>query len=111
MNGSERFQKADEGQWLVIVNPNAGRRKIERDWPEISALLSEAGFRFTSVFTECRNHAITLAEEHINRGFRDIIVVGGDGTMNEVVNGIFLQKSCPTTEITLGMVMVGTGND
>jgi YegS/Rv2252/BmrU family lipid kinase len=38
-------------------------------------------------------------------------VVGGDGTLNEVVNGMFRQDSCPTTDITLGMIMVGTGND
>ena len=40
-----------------------------------------------------------------------MIVVGGDGTMNEAVNGIFNQQDVPSTEITLGMIPVGTGND
>jgi YegS/Rv2252/BmrU family lipid kinase len=99
------------GKWLVIVNPNAGRRKGKKDWPEISTLLTEAGFDFHPVFTEHRDHAVYISEEHILNGYRQIIVVGGDGTLNEVVNGIFRQKKCASTDITLGMVMVGAGND
>ncbi len=97
--------------WLVIVNPNAGRRKGEKDWPEISGMLKEAGFNFSSIFTEHRNHALNIALEHFNAGYRKVIVVGGDGTLNEVVNAVFAQKNVPTTSILIGMIMVGTGND
>jgi diacylglycerol kinase (ATP) len=100
-----------ENRWLVIVNPNAGKRKGEKDWPEISALLNEAGFNYIHEFTEHRDHARTMTEKYIMQGFRKIIVVGGDGTMNEVVNGVFRQDRFPTNEIILGMIMVGTGND
>lgn len=105
------LETAYENQWLVIVNPNAGKKKGEKDWPVISGLLGEAGFEFTALFTAHRGHALTLAGEHVVKGFRQIIVVGGDGTLNEVVNGIFLQDACKTTDITIGMIMVGTGND
>lgn len=98
-------------EWLVIVNPNAGLRKGEKDWKKISGLMVEHDIRFRSIFTEHRNHALLLAEKYINMGFRNIIVVGGDGTFNEVVNGIFNQKKYPTTEINLGLIPVGTGND
>ena len=108
---TETTTQTVQQEWLVIVNPNAGRKKGEKDWPEISRLLSEAGFMFHALFTEHRDHAIHMAEEFITKGYRNIIVVGGDGTMNEVVNGIFRQKVCPTTDIKLGMIMVGTGND
>lgn len=107
MNQEESY----ENRWLVIVNPNAGKRKGEKDWPEISALLSEAGIEFIHEFTVRREHAMTLTENYIREGFRKIIVVGGDGTMNEVVNGIFRQDIIPTTSVTVGMIMVGTGND
>jgi YegS/Rv2252/BmrU family lipid kinase len=99
------------GDWFVIVNPNAGRRKGEKDWLEIAALLDAAGIRYTNVFTEHPNHAVKLARKYIEAGFRKIIVVGGDGTLNEVVNGVFTQNKYPTKDITLAMIPVGTGND
>ncbi len=98
-------------EWFVIVNPNAGKRKGEKDWLEIAAALAEAGIAYTNVFTEHRNHAVLLARKYIENGYRNIIVVGGDGTLNEVVNGIFTQSHIPANEITLGMIPVGTGND
>ena len=54
---------------------------------------------------------MTYTVEGINAGFRKIITVGGDGTLNEVVNGVFLNKICPTTDISLALIPVGTGND
>lgn len=96
---------------MVVINPNAGTKKGERDWEKISRLLTDNGFDFHPVYTERRLHAMKLCIDFMDRGFRKIIVVGGDGTMNEVVNGIFKQKVVPTTDITLGMISVGTGND
>jgi YegS/Rv2252/BmrU family lipid kinase len=98
-------------EWLVLVNPNAGTQKGEKDWKKISRLLNEYGFDYHSVFTEHKLHAIELVPEYIEKGYRKIIVVGGDGTMNEVVNGIFAQKTVLSTNITLGMISIGTGND
>lgn len=98
-------------EWLVIINPNAGHGKGQIDWSEISVLLSKYKIDYREVFTVARRHAIAIAREGIASGFRKIIVVGGDGTMNEVVNGVFTQENCPTTDITLAMITVGTGND
>lgn len=103
--------KTTGNEWFVIVNPNAGRRKGEKDWLEIARLLTEAGLEFTSVFTDCPNHAVKLSRKYIEAGFRKIIVVGGDGTLNEVINGIFMQHSYAPDEIIIGMIPVGTGND
>lgn len=101
----------NSGEWFVIVNPNAGRKKGEKDWLEIAALLNDAGIKFTNVFTEHPNHAVKLARKYIEAGFKKIIVVGGDGTLNEVVNGVFTQTKYPTKDIILSMIPVGTGND
>src|SRR5690554_4197767 len=98
-------------EWLVLVNPNAGIGKGKKDWGKISQLLDEQGFVYQAVFTERKLHAIELVIENITLGYRKIIVVGGDGTMNEVVNGVFSQQVVPTTAITLGMISIGTGND
>jgi YegS/Rv2252/BmrU family lipid kinase len=101
----------DQG-WLVIVNPNAGRRRGLLDWEKISGYLRRYDLDFEPVFTERPGHATEIAIEYIERdGYRKVTVVGGDGTMNEVVNGIFHQKRFRTTDITLGMITVGTGND
>lgn len=98
-------------EWFVIVNPNAGRRKGEKDWPEIARLFVEANIRYKSMFTQHRIHAIRMARKYVEMGYQNIIVVGGDGTMNEVVNGIFTQSKRSSNNITVGLIPVGTGND
>ena len=98
-------------EWLVIINPNAGRRRGMRDWSQIAGWLNHFNFEYHPVFTEYPRHAINLTADFIEQGYTMIIVVGGDGTMNEVVNGVFRQQRFKTTEISLGMITVGTGND
>ncbi len=97
--------------WLVVVNPNAGSQKGAKAWPRICRRLTDEGFETECVFTECRGHAVELTQKGIDQGYRHIVVVGGDGTLNEVLNGIMLQQVVPATAITLGMIPVGTGND
>ena len=98
-------------EWLIIVNPNAGRKKGRKDWEGISALLTKNGFLFQALFTGHKLHAIDLTLQKIREGYRKFLVVGGDGTLNEVVNGMFSQQAVPAHEFTLGMIPVGTGND
>ncbi len=98
-------------EWLVIVNPNAGSRKGEKDWPKIQEALTKQGFSFKAVFTENKHHAIELTSKLVATGFRKLIVIGGDGTLNEVVNGIFRQDSCSVKDLLLSIIPVGTGND
>ena len=104
--------KDNNNKWLVLVNLHAGTNKGKRDWPEIKDLLKKAGFNMQIVFTEHPGHAIQLTQKSIEEeSFTNIIVVGGDGTFNEVANGIFRQTKRKTTDITLGMITIGTGND
>ena len=99
-------------KWLVIVNPHAGVGLAGKDWPQIEKLLISEEFQFESVHTTHPFHAIDIARTFVEvQGFKKILAVGGDGTLNEVVNGIFQQQRFPTQEITLGMITVGTGND
>ncbi len=97
--------------WMVIVNPKAGSGKGLKDWPVISNQMYNSGLKFTCVFTEHKFHAIELTVSAINKGYRHIVAVGGDGTIHEVVNGIFIQKAVPTTDIFLAVIPTGTGND
>lgn len=64
------------------------------------------------VFTERQYHATELVKDAIqDKGFTKIIVVGGDGTLNEALNGVFLQDKLKPTDVSIGVVSVGTGND
>jgi YegS/Rv2252/BmrU family lipid kinase len=101
----------DQKEWLVIVNPNAGNGKGKKDWEKISILLKNKALPFNVKFTERKGHAIQLTLEGISTGYRKIITVGGDGTLNEVVNGVFLSKGCSSTDISIALIPVGTGND
>jgi len=99
-------------KWLVIVNPHASIGQCGKDWPEIEQILINEGIEFDAIQTEYPRHAIDLVKDNIlEKGYKKIISVGGDGTNNEVINGIFSQDRFPTTEIMMGVIPVGTGND
>ena len=104
-------RNTDPNEWLVIVNPNAGNGKGKKDWDQISGYLKKENLHFSVKFTERKSNAIDIALEGIGAGYRKIITVGGDGTLNEVVNGVFAGNACPTTDILLALIPVGTGND
>lgn len=93
----------------VIVNPVAGACSTRRKWPLISQRLREVGLSFDFQYTEGVGHAIELARAAASDGYRYLVAVGGDGTVNEVANGIL--SSTSSMRITLGVVSTGTGSD
>lgn len=97
--------------WIAVINPNAGGGKVAREWPVLSNLLKDKGFVFEEMFTTHRYHAVELVIYALKRGFRNFISVGGDGTLHEVVNGIFYQKEVPVDEVTLAVLPAGSAND
>ena len=102
----------ENNKWLVVVNPKASVGKSEKDWPLIKQTLINEGIDFDDVLTEYPRHAIEIVRKAIvEKGYRKFISVGGDGTNNEVINGIFTQEAVPTTEITMATMPIGTGND
>lgn len=98
-------------RWAAIVNPVAGSGRGLTDWPQISGLLRDAGIAVDAMFTLHKYHATELTVTAVKQGYRHIIVVGGDGTIHETVNGLFIQRECPTTHILMAVIAVGTGND
>lgn len=99
-------------KWLVVVNPMASVGKSGKDWPEIKQILINEGIEFDDMLTEYPRHAIEIVRNAIvEKGYRKFISVGGDGTNNEIINGIFTQDVVPTNEITMATMPIGTGND
>jgi len=93
----------------VIVNPVAGAYSTRRKWPRISRLLRHVGLSFDYEYTEGVGHAIELAKAAASDGYRYLVAVGGDGTVNEVANGILHSTGASST--ALGVVSTGTGSD
>jgi len=93
----------------VIVNPVAGAYSTRRKWPRISKLLKLVGLSFDYEYTEGVGHAIELAKAAASDGYRYLVAVGGDGTVNEVANGIL--HSPNSADTMLGVVSTGTGSD
>ncbi len=88
----------------AIINPIAGRDRGIRAWARARPVLAEAGWKITARFTECRGQAVELAAD----ADADVVLaVGGDGTAQEVANGL-LRRSRPPV---MGVIPVGTGND
>jgi YegS/Rv2252/BmrU family lipid kinase len=93
----------------VIVNPEAGAGKTRRLWPQIKSLFHGHGLRFEHDITEAPGHAIELAAHAARNGYDLIVSVGGDGTVNEIVNGIHASGNLENS--LLGIVSTGTGSD
>jgi YegS/Rv2252/BmrU family lipid kinase len=91
---------------LFIVNPTAGRGKTKSRWIDFAQQLTHrANFPFEVHFTTRSREAETVAVEAVRSNFERVIAVGGDGTVNEVVNGVF------GSDLVVGLLPFGTGND
>jgi diacylglycerol kinase (ATP) len=93
----------------LIVNPAAGAGRTAKRWPRIKECLKKVGLKFEQDVTEAPGHAIELAKSAVSKGYKLIVSVGGDGTINEVVNGIY--ETGNLKDITLGIIGTGTGGD
>jgi YegS/Rv2252/BmrU family lipid kinase len=97
------------GKYLLIVNPAAGGGTAEQSIPDIERRLRDLGLEFDLVKTERPWHASELAQAAAAQV--DVVVaVGGDGTANEVLNGLMLAKKAGHVA-TMGVLGVGRGND
>ncbi|PDV97360.1 diacylglycerol/lipid kinase family protein [Candidatus Chloroploca asiatica] len=95
----------------VILNPAAGRGVAGQRRAELEAALRRADLAYTLVATHSRGGATELAFQAIDRGFDCLVAVGGDGTINEVVNGIIGSRQRDLGDAKLGIIPLGTGSD
>lgn len=88
----------------VIVNPAAGRGEVNKLIPRIKELLYRRGIYYELTSTKSPGEAVELARQAA-KTFNTVVAVGGDGTVNEVINGLM------GTDAVLGVIPAGTGND
>jgi YegS/Rv2252/BmrU family lipid kinase len=97
---------------FLVVNPESAGGTTGRRWPEIRAeVLRALGDGAEHAFTERPMHAASLTAEALRSGFRRIVAIGGDGTLNEVVNGFFQAGGPVPPDACLALVPRGTGGD
>jgi len=98
-------------KWFLLINPFAGGGKTEKKKEEVFNLLRRNQIDFEVAESYSRKEAIEIIHEKIIGGFRKIMALGGDGTLNSLVNGIFTQQNISPSEITIALIPIGTGND
>lgn len=94
----------------VILNPYANRWKAQQRNNELESALNAAGFAYDLVPTEAARHGIELAKTAVYEGYDAVIAAGGDGTINEVINGL-LQAAGDGDPLPLGILPMGSAND
>ncbi len=90
-----------------IVNAHGGSGKAQKTWNTVLALLKKENVSYTAYITEYQGHATILAKEISSKAEEvTLVVVGGDGTINEVLNGIE-----DFSKVRFGVIPTGSGND
>jgi diacylglycerol kinase (ATP) len=91
----------------VVVNPAAGGGRLSAAWPQLAAMLEARLGPLSVLTTRASGDGRALAAQHVRNGAALVIAAGGDGTANEVVDGLLLAGGGPE----LGVISVGTGRD
>lgn len=94
----------------IILNPYAKRWQAQAQIPTVEAACQAAELDYELSITERPGHGIALAEQAVTEGFDAVVAAGGDGTINEVVNGL-LRASNGRPTIPFGILPLGTAND
>jgi diacylglycerol kinase (ATP) len=99
------------GPLVLIANPHSGRGRVGQELPEVERQLNALGLRYRIVETEGPGHASRAAREALDGGERFIVAAGGDGTIQEVVNGMIDDDRPVVDEAVLGVIAAGSGCD
>jgi len=100
----------EKKKWGVIANPKSGSRRYFRRKITVEERLKKAGLDVDFVFSQYPEHACELARDFVERGIRNLMIIGGDGTISEVIHGVFCSSVDPQ-EVTFAVIPSGTGND
>jgi len=95
----------DKSKFFLIVNLIAGQGRCKEIFPEVQKELDRYGIDYDLHYTNEPQEAIDVARMGIESGFTHIVAVGGDGTVNEVANGVVGSNAA------LAVIPAGTGND
>ena len=95
----------------IIINPKSGSRAYRRQRLYLFKLLQSRKQQFAYRVTRYAAHATELAKQLVEVGYDELLILGGDGTLSEVVDGIMHANIEDTSKISIGLMPRGTGND
>jgi diacylglycerol kinase (ATP) len=95
----------------MIYNPAAGKGRAGKILPQIKELLQKHGIAHDLTLTEGPGHALELSQKLAEEGCPLVVAAGGDGTVNEVINGLMQARVNGSGRPALGVLPVGRGND
>ena len=98
-------------KFAVVVNPKSAHSAAGRKWEEIETLLAARVRDYSIFFTKAPGDATGLTRNALHDGFDTVVAVGGDGTINEVVNGFFENGLPVNPRAAFGIIPLGTGGD
>lgn len=98
-------------KWGIVYNPKAGTRRARRKWREIKEYLDSRGVVYDYVQSEGFGSVERLTALLANNNYRTIIVVGGDGALNDAINGVMRSDAEDKETIAIGIIPTGIGND
>lgn len=101
----------EPNRWGIIYNPKAGSRKAQKRWDKIRSYMEERNVLFDYVQSEGFGSVERLARTLANNGYQTIVIVGGDGAINDAANGIMTSDLEDKTTIAFGIIPNGIGND
>ena len=101
----------EPSRWGIIYNPKAGSRKTQKRWNEIRDYMESRKVVFDYVQSEGFGSVERLARTLANNGYRTIVVVGGDGAINDAVIGIMSSSAEDKENIALGIIPIVIGNE
>lgn len=101
----------EPNRWAVIYNPKAGTKNAQKRWKSIRDYMDEKGVQYDYVQSEGYGSVERLSRTMANNGYRTIVVVGGDGAMNDALNGIMFSDAEDKNSIAVGIIPNGIGND
>ncbi len=96
---------------VLIINPQAQGGALGRRWPELAKSIRRQLGAFEEVRTKGPGDATELAIDALNSGADVVVAIGGDGTINEVVNGFFDDGEPINPEAAMGVLPFGSGGD
>ena len=96
---------------LAVINPHSGGGRTAKRLPEIAAALKAALGEVTVVTTSGIGDGVRLTSKGLDDGYRRIVAIGGDGTLNEVVNGFFRDGQPIEPMAVFSFAMSGSGGD